>query len=211
MAANSLAPRVLVDVPSLRHGHYGPELDMGFEDLLHDSGISRSLPAIWSSEQDQYTLSTPESPIPDDEWSSFVDPALLFPNYGQAGGRKQSYTSLESAYSLHETVTESTEHTRFLVDVLLEPISGPSPSQASSLSSASRGWQPPSIDHNQSPQHLRSSGNPISQQSPQQQQSQPHSCYNLASSALEPLRLEMRYDCSKKRALDGPNQLSYPS
>ena len=205
-----LAPRVLVDSPSLRQGHFRPELDMGFEDVLHDIGISRGPPAIRSSEQDQYTLSTPESPIPDDEWSSFVDPAPFFPNYGQAGGRKQSYTSLESAYSLYETVTESTEHTRFLGDVLSGPSSGPSPSQGSSLSSASRGWRPPSIDHNQSPQHLRSPGNPISQQSTQHQQSQPHSCYNLASSALESLRLETRYVCSRKRALDGPSPSPLP-
>ena len=108
---DSLAPRVLVDVPSLRHSHFGPELDMGFEDVLHDMGISRGRPATRSSEQDQYTPSTPESPIPDDKWSSFVNPAPFFPSYGQAGGRKQSYTSLESAYSLYETVTESTEHT----------------------------------------------------------------------------------------------------
>ena len=95
-----------------------------------------------------------------------------------------------------------------MVDALSGPSSGPSPSQGSSLSSASRGWQPPSIDHNQSPQRLRNPGNPISQQPPQQQQSQPHSCYNLASSALESLRLETRYDCSKKRALDGPQPIS---
>ena len=50
--ADSLARRVLVDVPSLRRGHFGPELDMGFEDVLHEIGISRGPPAIWSSEQD---------------------------------------------------------------------------------------------------------------------------------------------------------------
>jgi hypothetical protein len=62
---------------------------------VHDIGISRGLPAIRSSEQDQYALSTLDSPTPDDEWSSFVDPTPFFPNYGQAGGRKQFYASLD--------------------------------------------------------------------------------------------------------------------
>jgi hypothetical protein len=43
--------------------HFQPELNMGFDDLPHDMGISGDMSTVHCAEQDLYGLHTHESPI----------------------------------------------------------------------------------------------------------------------------------------------------
>lgn len=64
--------------------HFQPELNMGFDDLPHDMGISGDMSTVHCAEQDLYGLHTDEFPILDDQWSSLVDLIPFFPNSSQS-------------------------------------------------------------------------------------------------------------------------------
>lgn len=71
-------------------------------------------------------------------------------------------------------------------------------------------WRPSLTDHCQNQQlHALSSISSSHQTHQQHQHQQSHSCYTLASVALETLQLEARYGCAK-HALEDPDSVTLP-
>jgi hypothetical protein len=164
---------------------------------MRETDIPGVVAATACNDQHLFNLPTPEVCMSDSEWSALEGPSPpFFTDYGHIDSKRQPDGSLHSPHSIDDdTLGEWADDARCPRSSLSTPRSDPN-----SFRTASVMQRTPSIECHRQSNHQR--------HSPSRAVFQPHqpahSCYDLASKALETLRLENRYGCPKRRNVDSP-------